>query len=55
MEARRSELWGQKSSQNLGFEGMGREARIRSRIKGGQTGWVQETQQEEELGKKNVY
>lgn len=36
----------------MGFEGTGREARIRSRVKGGQTGWVQETQQEEELGKK---
>lgn len=40
MEARGSELWGQKSSQHLESEGMRREARIRSRVKGPQLGWA---------------
>lgn len=50
MEARGSELWGQRDSQNIGSEGVGREVRNRTKVGVRQTGEVQETQQEEELG-----
>ena len=55
MEAKRSKLWGQRNTSNTESEGVGREARTGSKIKGtwpgsSKQGRVQETQQEKELG-----